>query len=233
MIEGWSESEPPIDGPGASVHRVQDRAGVSHFALRYPRALADHPLLRQGLDPIAAFVRAPGVVGVAPLVDWDREQATFVYPAGDGVLLASILDHDAQAGHRAGPRAALELLAAVGPILDDAAKAGRRAGLPGHGALNPWRIAVHPDGAATVIGHGVPAVEVAAWLESSRDRAPGPGLRYFAPERIDEQDEDGDNDDDHADDRKMSAERLARGARGARHAARRPCGARRSSPRAR
>src|SRR5687768_1050481 len=142
-------------------------------------------MLGTGMDPIASFVKNPGVAGLAPLVAWDRARATFVYPAGDGVVLARALEK------RPGSvRAALELLQALGPVLDDAARAGRRTGLPGHGSLSPWRVLVHPSGKGTVVGHGLPPLEITTWLDDETDLPPGPGLRFFPPERLDDGDED-------------------------------------------
>lgn len=194
-LDGWSPAGATVDGPGAAVALVRDPAGALHLALRFGAEHARHPLLREGLDPIATFLAAPGVDRVAPLVARDRDGGTFVYPVGEGALLATIIERCAERNQPAGIRAALELVEAVGPLLDDAAKAGRRAGLPGHGGLNPWR--VHVDGSgATVVGHGVPAIEVVTWLEGRLGRSAasaaqaGVGLRYFAPERVDEGDED-------------------------------------------
>jgi hypothetical protein len=194
-LSGWSAAGSPIEGPGALVLPMRDPAGVPHLALQFYPDLAEHPLLRQGIDLIVGFIQQPPLAGIAPLVAWERDKATFVYPCKDGVLVATLLERCAASKRPAGIRAALELLTTVGPMLDEAARAGRRAGLPGHGALNPWRLLLHPDGSATLLGHGVPAVEIAAWLEqtgaSSRvSREPGVGLRYFAPERIEEGDED-------------------------------------------
>jgi hypothetical protein len=194
-LSGWSAAGTPIEGPGALVLPVRDPAGVPHLALQFYPDLAEHPLLRQGIDLIASFIQQPTMEGIAPLVAWEREKATFVYPSTDGVLVATLLERCGANRRPAGVRAALELLITVGPMLDEAARAGRRAGLLGHGALNPWRILLHPSGRATLLGHGIPAVEIAAWLEQTGgggrvSREPGVGLRYFAPERIEEGDED-------------------------------------------
>lgn len=193
MIElpGWSAVGPPVPAPGGHLQVVADRSGVHHRAIVFRSDLADHPMLREGFDPLQAFLQRPGVAGLAPLAAWDRERATFVYPMRDGVLLATLLEQARGTGRPAGARAALELLALVAPILEDAVRAGRRVGLNAHGGLDPWRIQVHPTGEpVTLLGHGVAPVHITSWLDEETDEAPGIGLRYYPPERIEEQDED-------------------------------------------
>jgi hypothetical protein len=178
------------DAPGGPATWARDPSGASYLVVGFRPDLLDHPMLHQGMAPVARFLRSPGVKGVAALVEWDEARCLFAYPTRDGVLLASILERLRAQRRSAGPHAALELLAVAAPILDDASKAGRRHGLPGHGALTPWRLLVHPLGGVTLIGHGVPAVEVNAWLDEETAEDPGPALAYFPPERVGEGDED-------------------------------------------
>jgi hypothetical protein len=152
--------------------------------------LHDHPMLHQGMSGVHRFLRDPNVRGIAPLSEWIEPRCLFAYPSRDGVLLSTIVEQLQQRGRVGGPRAALELLVTGGPLLDEAARAGRRHGLPSHGALHPWRILVHPLGGLTLVGYGLPAVEVNAWLDEETRVEPGAALTYFPPERIGEQDED-------------------------------------------
>ncbi len=181
---------PVLQAPGGPLTWARDPGGASYLVIGFRKDLHDHPMLHQGMHGVQRFLRAPNVKGVAPLAEWDEGRCLFAYPARDGVLLAAVLDQLRSQGRSAGPHPALELLATVGPILDEAARAGRRHGLPGHGALHPWRILIHPLGGVTLVGHGVPAVEVNAWLDEESGEDPGPALRYFPPERIQEEDED-------------------------------------------
>ncbi|MCA9495131.1 MAG: hypothetical protein KC621_34620, partial [Myxococcales bacterium] len=193
MIElpGWSAVGPPVPAPGGHLQVVADRSGVHHRAIVFRSDLADHPMLREGFDPLQAFLQRPGVSGLAPLSAWDRDRATFLYPMREGVLLATLLERGRGPAGPAGPKAALELIALVAPILEDAVRAGRRVGLNAHGGLDPWRIQVHPKGdPVTLLGHGVAPVHITSWLDEETDEAPGIGLRYYPPERIEEQDED-------------------------------------------
>ncbi len=153
--------------------------------------LVDHPMLRQGMEQVEDFITRPRVPGLAPLVNWDRTRSSFVYPIGSGALLSGLMGLD---GHNQSTpttvRAALELLASLGRLLDSACQVARTAGLTCHGALNPWRIVVHPTQSLTVVGYGLPSVEVATWLDEETDKPPGPALRFFPPERIEDDNED-------------------------------------------
>ncbi len=178
--------EPTKEGPGGTRTLVQSRDGVVHLRLTYRADLAQHATLMDSIRQAAPFLEHPRVPALAPLAEWDRASGTVVYPIGGGLLLADFLDERPQAGLRA----ALELLVAVGPALDRAHDAARTHGIPNHRALSPWRIVVQPTHEVTLIGYGIPAVEVSAWLDEVTNTPPGPVLRYFPPERIENRPED-------------------------------------------
>jgi hypothetical protein len=179
-----------LQAPGGPISWARDPTGATYLVIGFRPDLHDHPMLHQGMAGVIGFLRAPNVKGVAALAEWDESRCLFAYAARDGVLVSAIHGRLVEQRKSAGPRAALELLAVAGPILDEAARAGRRHGLPGHGALQPWRILVHPLGGLTIVGHGLPAVEVNAWLDEETGESPGSTLAYFPPERIREEDED-------------------------------------------
>ncbi|MEN0067206.1 MAG: hypothetical protein AAGA48_34055, partial [Myxococcota bacterium] len=182
----WSKLGPPKVGPGGTWDRVRGEDGVVHVRLSFRSDLARHALLHENIAVARPFLEAPGVPAVAPLAEWQRREATFIYPIGGGVLLADFIDERPQAGLRA----ALELLIALGPALDRAHDAARAYGLSNHGAISPWRLVVQPSHEVTLVGYGVPAVEVTSWLDEETNAPPGPALRFFPPERIEDQTED-------------------------------------------
>lgn len=182
----WSMVGPTRQGPGGTWARVRSEEGEVHVRLAFRSDLVDHASLQDGILAVQRFLVDPGVPGVATLVAWERTRAAFVYPIGRGVLLADFLDERPQAGLRA----ALELLVALGPTLDRAHNAGRPYGLTNHGALSPWRIVIHPTHEVSVVGYGVAAAEVTSWLDEETNSEPGPALRFFPPERIEDQAED-------------------------------------------
>lgn len=186
----WARVGAPSQAPGGLMVPVEDDTGTLHLELQFRPDLADHPMLNNGMAPIEAFVRRPGIEGIAPLVGWDRSQATFVYPCGGAVLLAHVLEDRAAYQVPAGVRAGLELLVELGPLIDRACAGAVAVGLPNHGALTPWRILIHPTRALSLVGLGLPSVEVTTWLDEETDQPPGPALRFFPPERIEDQEED-------------------------------------------
>ncbi len=153
------------------------------MVLLYRFDLAPNPGLDPGKEALPLLRDPPA--GVARLLHRDARTATFLYETGDARLLSELLA-DARAQQLPGsPLAALQLLRQVAPLLDVAAEAGDPYGLRGHGGLNPWRLLVRPDdGEVTLLGYGLPSVEVLEWAgdERATDERPGPGLPYVPPE---------------------------------------------------
>lgn len=189
-VPGWTSAGPSIETPGGPLRWARDPTGTTYAVLGFRPDLHDHPMLHQGMHGVARFLRSPNVKGIAPLAEWNEAACQFAYPARDGVILSAVLDRLRAQRRSAGPRAALELLATVAPALDEAARAGRRHGLTGHGGLTPWRVLVHPLGGATLLGYGIPPIEVSAWLDEETAIDPGDALAYCPPERVAEEDED-------------------------------------------
>ncbi|MEQ1506515.1 MAG: hypothetical protein ABMB14_30080, partial [Myxococcota bacterium] len=190
LPDGFTARAPALDAPGGTLQRADGPGGIPGLVVRFRADLAGHPMLQKGLDEIAEFLGDPGVPGVLPLIARDREHATLAYEIGDGVLLAALINQCARAGVVPGERAAIELVAKIGPLLDAAAEAGGPVGVYSHGGLNPWRIVVYPDGEVALLGYGVPPVEVVTWLDEDTDEPPGPGFRYSPPERVQDDSED-------------------------------------------
>ncbi|MEQ1571846.1 MAG: hypothetical protein ABMA64_39835, partial [Myxococcota bacterium] len=178
----WPPPSPDHAPWTTEIRPLRDRSGEPHVAIVFRPPHDVHPRLSAGLEPHRPFLEAPGVDGVAPWVQRPRP-GTFLYPIGDGTLLVRMLDTCAERRRPAGVHAALELLQALGPVLDDAARAGRKVGLGGHGGLEPSRVLIHPMGGGSVIGHGIPRVDLITWLAEGAPEAPS-GLRYLAPERV-------------------------------------------------
>lgn len=189
-LQDWVAVGAPSRAPGSPIQLVRNPTGVLHVALSFREELRDHPMLHDGMAEVSQFAQAPGVTGIAPLVQWERTTATFVYPMAHGVLLSDLVH--ARRFHRGPhpPRAALQLLFELGAILHEAGPRAASAGLTSHGAIDPWRIVLHGNASTTLIGYGLPAVDVMAWLDEETDRHPGAALRYFPPERVEDSSED-------------------------------------------
>lgn len=182
-LRSLSATGPVEPGPGGSVQMHRGPEG-HHVVLRLRDDLRGHHLVGEGMEEVAGFASTPGVPGVAPLSHWSRADGAFAYPVPDGGLLAPHI------GRVASPRAALELLAGLATALARAAEAAEPHGLYAHGALSPWRVWLATDGGVTVLGYAVAPVELLAWLDEETDQAPGDGLRYAPPERIEDKGED-------------------------------------------
>ena len=169
--------------PGGTVQPMSGPSGL-HLVVRFREELVGHHLLGEGMREVVGFVEAPQVDGVAALTAWDEATAAFAYPTGPGKLLAEALSGPPS------PRAALELVAALAPVLARAAARATDAGLYAHGGLSPWRVWVSPGGQLTLLGYGLAPVEVLAWLDEETDEVPVESLRYAPPERIEDKGED-------------------------------------------
>jgi hypothetical protein len=132
------------------------------------------------------------VDGLVELAHHDVTAGVFVYPTGEGPVLADVLAQAARSERHRGVRAGLELMHGVGSILVRAFEVGMDSGFYSHGGLTPWRI-VWGYGNIRVIGYGLPQPEVAAWRAGGRLPA-ADSLRYCPPERL-----TGGEEDLHAD----------------------------------
>ncbi|MCB9670492.1 MAG: hypothetical protein H6734_13525 [Alphaproteobacteria bacterium] len=160
----------------------------------FDASLRDHASLRNGIASFEGFARSPGTPLVAPLDDWSLEEARFAYATDAPVTLAEILAAQRARGEPCGVRAALETLQGVVAALTAARPAAQRAGLQAHGNLNPWRIAIREDGTPTLLGYGLPDVELFAYLDEQQPGVSIDTLRYAPPERLDDQEEDPRSD---------------------------------------
>jgi hypothetical protein len=179
-----------VRGPISDVVDL-DRRGARLVAIAFQEAYRDDQALAAGIDPFRDFLELPMVEGVAPLAAWRR--GVFAYPVPRGRTVRELIGVFAEEGG-GGLRAALELIAEALVPLSDAARSGADRGLRSHGALDPWRLVVDERGQITVIGYGLPPLDI---LDFQRDESmlpTGDSLRYCPPERLDAEPEDWRSD---------------------------------------
>ncbi|MEQ1507585.1 MAG: hypothetical protein ABMB14_35470, partial [Myxococcota bacterium] len=165
--------------------------GVHHVAVAFHDDFRDDPALAAALDPVRDFLELPMAEGVAPLIAARRGVFAYRVPAGRTVReLVSVFAEEGGGGSRA----ALELIAEALSALAGAAKAGADRGIRSHGSLDPWRLAVDDRGKVTLVGYGLPPLDL---LDFQRDETQVPvadSLRYCPPERLDGDAEDWTSD---------------------------------------
>jgi len=184
-LAGMTPTGRRVTGPGADLVELESGNGLKHTAIVFHAAWRDHPSLGAPLMRALPFLEEPGIAGIAPLVAHDPDEGAFVYATGTVVSLADVLRVFSASGVPAGVKAALELCFLTAELLVEAAEvAGGQAGLRGHGAVQPWRVALRTDGQVVLLGYGVPQPELvhasAEQLRSAREDA----LRYAPPERL-------------------------------------------------
>ena len=141
---------------------------------------ATHPVLEEVLSAHGGAMKA-GSQGVAPLIAGTAESGVFLYPVDCVVLAAEwlkTLQEDASKGE---PLAALELIEGVATILEQVAETK----LPvSHGGLSPWRICITKEGAVSLVGYGIPALDMFAYLDEVSDELDIESVRYAPTERL-------------------------------------------------
>lgn len=142
------------------------------------------PALRTALAVGRSFLEAPMVPGIVPLVLADVDAGRLVYATGEVWSLAEILDAIAARRGTPSPRAAAEVGWWVANLLWEAAEAGASAGVFSHGDVSPWRVLVRADGEVSLLGYGVPDVELLRVRQARAEASSTPTCRYAPPERM-------------------------------------------------
>ncbi|MCA9493642.1 MAG: hypothetical protein KC621_27105, partial [Myxococcales bacterium] len=180
-----------VRGPVSDLVELRGPSGDRSHAIAYHDAFRDDPALGTGLDVLRSFLELPMVEGIAPLRFTRR--GFLVYATPDVRTVRELIGVFAEEGG-AGPRAALELIERAGRTIVEAARVAEHHGLRSHGSLDPWRVGVAADGAVTLLGYGLPPLEVVDFLRDERLVPPADALRYAPPERLDGEAEEARSD---------------------------------------
>ena len=179
-----------IAAPALDLVELTATSGLKHLAMVHRETWRGHPLIGSELQPRLGFMEQPETPGICRLVAHEADSGTFVYPTGTVWTVAEIVRTYAENGSSPGVKAGLELCYQVAEALVEAAEAGYPQGVHGHGNINPWTVALKGDGQPTVIGYGIPQVEIVAWREDPRTAMVEDSFRYAPPERIEGGEED-------------------------------------------
>jgi len=138
-------------------------------------------------DATKRFLARPGVEHIAPLVRHDRLRGAFVYDTGPVWPLARVLELLKRPGAPAPTVAALEMVVVVAKALHETCFRAAEAGMFSHGGLSPWRILLDAEGRPTVIGYGIPQLDVGPGGDG---KPSADAYHYCPPERLAGEDED-------------------------------------------
>jgi hypothetical protein len=185
---GLSPTGRKIPGPAADLVEIADARGLKHLAWVAHDAYRGHPALLADLQ--LGWMERPEVTGVARLSHHAPEQSAFVYATGTCFTVAEIVKIYAEEESGAGVKAGLELCYLVGEALSDAVESGAELGVYSHGNINPWTLAIKPDGQPVILAFGLPQVELKVWLEDARRIPKEDSFRYAPPERLEGSNED-------------------------------------------
>jgi hypothetical protein len=169
--------------PASDLVEVVADSGLKHWVINGHPTYAGHAALSTELLPRLPFLRDPGVMGLSRIQWDDLDQGCFAYPTGTVYPLVALMDFASKEGG-IGVRAALELLYVLGEVLVEGAEKSRAHGMGAHGALDPWRVALKPDGQALLLGYGIAKPDLAVFLEHPTNLPSEDTLRYCAPETL-------------------------------------------------
>lgn len=183
-----------VRGPAVDLVECVADNGLKHTALVYHPEYRDHPRLGRSLQGLLGFLEAPGVSGLVALASHAPDEGAFIYPTGGAWSVAEVIRLLADQGEALGVRAGLELAYLAGTVLLEASEAARNTDAICHGAVDPWRLLIKPDGQVLVIGFGLPPVEMIDYQGGSGPIPNVDAFRYCPPERIQQGDEDLSSD---------------------------------------
>lgn len=182
-IAGLRTTGRRVGGPTADLVEVSLDDGSRQTALVFHPEYRDPRRLLASQTSLS-FLAEPKTEGIAPLLQHRPEEGVFVYGTGRCWSMAEVVRIFSDRGASAGVRAGLELCYLVGQALVDAAEAASPHGLYAHGSLDPRRIVFGPQGAPSVLGYGLIAVDFLEQRDGRRPRDEDT-VRYVAPECFD------------------------------------------------
>lgn len=175
---------------GSTLVELVDEAELKHTAIVLYDPFLEDADLGLNFRGVLSFLEYPMVTGLVELRHHDLLTGVFVYPTGPMWTMRELLRMAKDLDRPLGLRAALEIGVLGAEILLEASETGSNYGCFSHGSLNPWRLALKPDGELQVFGYGVPQVEVTAFLRDPNKVPLADALRYVPPERLDQEPEE-------------------------------------------
>ncbi|MFK7927792.1 MAG: hypothetical protein AB8H79_06370, partial [Myxococcota bacterium] len=183
-----------VGGPAADVFEVRGPDGTLGVALWFREEFLEDPALHDAVQAVLTFLQMPMASGVPELEHWDETEAVFVYPSGEVWSLAEIATNLRELDELMPSRAAAELVLKVAQVLVDAVESGDSHGVPGHGALTPWRVMLTQAGDLVLVGYGVLQPEFSKFHADEEYLPAARSLRYAPPERFAREPEDARSD---------------------------------------
>ncbi|MEN0061603.1 MAG: hypothetical protein AAGA48_05600 [Myxococcota bacterium] len=175
---------------GSTLVELIDESELKHTAIVLYDPFLEDADLGLNFRGVLSFLEYPMVTGLVELKHHDLITGVFVYPTGPMWTVRELLRMAKDRKQPIGLRAALEIGVLGGQILVEASDTGAKTGCFSHGSLNPWRIALKPDGELQVFGYGVPQVEIIAHQRDPNKVPPPDAIRYVPPERLEQEPEE-------------------------------------------
>lgn len=189
-IAGMPTTPRRVQGPGFELVGLSSDQGTG-TALWIPPGSACEAEGITVPESARAFLVRPAIPGLARLVAIDRDQRAVVYATGEAWSAAEVAAGLRRKGQRPGLRAGVELAWRLTDLLARTRQEASTFGLTGHGAIDPWRVALRADGQVLLLGYGVRLGHPERTCTGA-ERAEA--LRYAPPERIADASQDTTSD---------------------------------------
>lgn len=194
-IAGMTVTGRTFPGPAADLVELDSDSGLKHTAICFHPEHRSDSALGAAMHDVGGFLEAPNVTGLVPLKRFARHEGAFIYPTGSVWSVAQIVRLFALDQRKCGLRAGLEFAYVVSQVLLEASEVGGLHGIHAHGGLTPWRVMLKNDGQASVVGYGVPQVQLLAVVDSKGiGGLTADSFRYAPPERLAGEPEDLSSD---------------------------------------
>ena len=118
----------------------------------------------------------------------------FQFDTGSVMVLYDILRAMRDKRKPLGIRAGIELCIHIGNALQEASENGPMQGIYSSNGLTPWRIVVDAEGLPSIIGYGLPQIDMVTFRESGEGSPREESFKCCPPERLLSGDEDISSD---------------------------------------
>ena len=172
-------------GPSSDLVEVEGSDGGRQTVILYNDAYHSHSRLTTAVELVQSFMEFPMVTGLVDMTRAGIGEGLFQYDTGPVMPLFDLLRWLRTNKQKGGIRAGIELCIAVGSALHEAAENGPPQGIYSSSGLTPWRIVLDTDGEPSVIGYGLPQIEIHELRENkSYAGVREDSLKYCPPERL-------------------------------------------------
>ena len=181
-------------GPTADLIELAVPGGNFQTAIVYNDAYHAHTGLTTDVELVQSFLEFPMVDGLSDMTRAVIGKGIFQFDTGSVMVLYDILRAMRDKRKPLGIRAGVELCVHIGRALQEASENGPMQGIYSSNGLTPWRIVIDASGMPSIIGYGLPQIDMVTFRESGEGNPREDSFKCCPPERLLSGDEDISSD---------------------------------------